>query len=135
MALVGCRAALAAMDHRCARQAETGLRSAGALTAVGSCGMALAMSDTPPDHLSTNPRSPHFDLEVLQRGIGIRFKGRERKDVEEYSISEGWIRVAAGKSLDRFGNPVTIRLSGEVEAWFEDVAAVDADGPDDGAAA
>ena len=54
------------------------------------------MSDTPPDHLSTNPRSPHFNMDVLQRGIGIRFKGRERKDVEEYSISEGWIRVEYG---------------------------------------
>jgi len=100
--------------------------------------MAQIMSDTPPDRLSTNPRSPHFDLEVLQRGIGIRFKGRERKDVEEYSISEGWIRVAAGKSLDRFGNPVTVKLSGAVEAWFEDVAAAaaadEASGPADGAA-
>ena len=56
------------------------------------------MTDTPPDRMSTNPRSPHFDMEVLQRGIGIRFKGKERTDVEEYSISEGWIRVAAGKS-------------------------------------
>jgi hypothetical protein len=81
------------------------------------------MTDTPPDHLSTNPRSPHFDMEVLQRGIGIRFKGKERTDVEEYSISEGWIRVAAGKSKDRFGQPMTIKLMGEVEAWFEDVAA------------
>lgn len=81
------------------------------------------MTDTPPDRLSTNPRSPHFDMEVLQRGIGIRFKGRERTDVEEYSISEGWIRVAAGKSKDRFGQPMTIKLSGEVEAWFEDAAA------------
>jgi hypothetical protein len=78
------------------------------------------MTDTPPDHLSTNPRSPHFDMEVLQRGIGIRFKGQERTDVEEYSISEGWIRVAAGKSKDRFGQPMTIKLSGPVEAWFED---------------
>ena len=77
------------------------------------------MTDTPPDHMSTNPRSPHFDMEVLQRGIGIRFKGKERTDVEEYSISEGWIRVAAGKSKDRFGQPMTIKLSGEVEAWFE----------------
>ena len=81
------------------------------------------MTDTPPDHLSTNPRSPHFDMEVLQRGIGIRFKGKERTDVEEYSISEGWIRVAAGKSKDRFGQAMTIKLSGEVEAWFEDGAA------------
>ena len=80
------------------------------------------MTDTPPDHMSTNPRSPHFDMEVLQRGIGIRFKGKERTDVEEYSISEGWIRVAAGKSKDRFGQPMTIKLSGPVEAWFEDVA-------------
>ncbi|WP_447765050.1 DUF3297 family protein [Sphingopyxis panaciterrae] len=80
------------------------------------------MTDTPPDHLSTNPRSPHFDMEVLQRGIGIRFKGKERTDVEEYSISEGWIRVAAGKSKDRFGQAMTIKLSGEVEAWFEDAA-------------
>jgi hypothetical protein len=78
---------------------------------------------TPPDHLSTNPRSPYFDMEVLQRGIGIRFKGRVRTDVEEYSISEGWIRVAAGKSRDRHGQPLTIKLSGEVEAWFEDTAA------------
>src|SRR3546814_11124415 len=80
------------------------------------------MTDTPPDHLSTNPRSPHFDMEVLQRGIGIRFKGQERTDVEEYSISEGWSRVAAGKSKDRFGQPLTIKLSGEVEAWFENAA-------------
>ncbi len=81
------------------------------------------MSDTPPDRLSTNPKSPHFDMDVLQRGIGIRFKGRERKDVEEYSMSEGWIRVAAGKTRDRHGNPLTIKLSGEVEAWYETPAA------------
>jgi len=89
--------------------------------------MARAMTDTqpadtPPDRLSTNPRSPHFNVEVLQRGIGIRFKGRQRTDVEEYCLSEGWIRVAAGKSRDRYGNPVTIKLNGEVEAWFEDGA-------------
>lgn len=80
-------------------------------------------TDTPPDRLSTNPRSPHFDVEVLRRGIGVRFKGRERTDVEEYCISEGWIRVAAGKSRDRFGQPMTIKLSGELEVWFEDAAA------------
>ena len=86
------------------------------------------MTDTPPDHMSTNPRSPHFDMEVLQRGIGIRFKGKQRTDVEEYSISEGWIRVAAGKSKDRFGQAMTIKLNGEVEAWFEDTAAAAEDG-------
>ncbi|MFK4792247.1 DUF3297 family protein [Sphingobium sp. ZW T5_29] len=80
------------------------------------------MSDTPPDRLSTNPRSPHFDMEQLQRGVGIRFKDRVRTDVEEYCISEGWIRVAAGKTRDRHGQPLTIKLSGPVEAWFEQSA-------------
>ena len=79
------------------------------------------MTDTPPDRLSLNPRSPHFDEATLRRGVGIRFKGRERTDVEEYSISEGWIRVAAGKSLDRYGQPMTIKLTGEVEPFFQDV--------------
>ncbi|MBO9574416.1 MAG: DUF3297 family protein [Sphingobium sp.] len=83
------------------------------------------MSDTPPDRLSVNPRSPHFDMETLQRGIGIRFKGTQRRDVEEYCVSESWIRVAAGKSRDRFGNPITIKLSGPVEAWFEDAQAAE----------
>ena len=78
------------------------------------------MSDTPPDRLSVNPKSPFFQMELLQRGIGIRFKGKQRQDVEEYCVSEGWVRVAAGKSRDRFGNPMTIKISGEVEAWFED---------------
>ena len=59
--------------------------------------------NSPPDRLSNNPRSPHFDMEALQRGVGIRFKDREREDVEEYCVSEGWIRVAAGKSVDRHG--------------------------------
>lgn len=77
------------------------------------------MSDTPPDRLSVNPKSPHFQREILERGIGIRFKGVERHDVEEYSISEGWIRVALGKKMDRKGQPLTIKLVGPVEAWFE----------------
>ncbi len=78
-------------------------------------------TDTPPDHLSVNPRSPHFDGETLQRGIGIRFKDRVRTDIEEYSISEGWVRVQAGKTFDRKGQPLTIKLTGPVEAWFEDL--------------
>jgi hypothetical protein len=81
------------------------------------------MSDTPPDRLSLNPRSPHFNAELLQRGVGIRFKGQEKTNVEEYCVSEGWIRVAAGKSLDRYGQPMTIKLSGEVEPYYQDVAA------------
>ena len=78
------------------------------------------MADTPPDRLSLNPRSPFFDGELLRRGIGIRFKGKERTDVEEYSVSEGWIRVAAGRSMDRYGQPMTIKLKGEVEPYFQD---------------
>ena len=76
-------------------------------------------ADAPPDRLSTNPRSPYFDQALLERGIGIRFKGVERRDVEEYSLTEGWIRVALGKKVDRHGQPLTLKLSGEVEAWFE----------------
>lgn len=78
------------------------------------------MSDTPPDRLSVNPRSPYFDQALLQRGIGIRFKGVERSDVEEYSLSEGWVRVALAKKVDRHGQPLTIKLTGPVEAWFQD---------------
>ena len=85
--------------------------------------MARRMTDTPPDRLSINPRSAHFNGELLQRGIGIRFKGTQRHDVEEYCLSEGWIKVAAGSSLDRNGQPMLIKLSGPVEAWFEDAAA------------
>jgi hypothetical protein len=78
------------------------------------------MTDTPPDRLSVNPRSPHYDAEVLARDVGIRFNGVEKNNVEEYCVSEGWIRVEAGKSKDRFGNPLTIKLSGQVEPYFRD---------------
>ncbi|WP_338241166.1 DUF3297 family protein [Aurantiacibacter hainanensis] len=78
-------------------------------------------NDTPPDHLSIDPRSEHFDADKLQRGVGIRFKGKQRTDIEEYSISEGWIRVQAGKTVDRKGRPLTIKLNGPVEAWYEDL--------------
>lgn len=83
--------------------------------------MSDDISQTPPDRLAINPRSPHFDQSVLERGVGIKFKDRVRTDVEEYSISEGWIRVQAGKSMDRNGQPLTLKLSGPVEAWFEDL--------------
>jgi Protein of unknown function (DUF3297) len=78
-----------------------------------------ATSDTPPDRLSNDPRSPYFDAEALARDIGIRFKGVEKTNVEEYCVSEGWVRVAAGKALDRYGNPLTIKLSGKVEPYFK----------------
>jgi hypothetical protein len=77
------------------------------------------MSDTPPDRLSVNQNSPYFDEPVLMRGIGIKFKGVQRRDVEEYCISEGWIKVQVGKKMDRKGQPLTITLKGPVEAWFE----------------
>lgn len=78
-------------------------------------------NDTPPDRISVNPRSDYFDAEKLRRGIGIRFKGSERKNIEEYCISEGWVRVQAGKTVDRKGNPLTLKLNGPVEAWYEDL--------------
>jgi Protein of unknown function (DUF3297) len=78
-------------------------------------------SDVPPDRLAVNPRSPFFDGEKLKRGIGIRFKGVVRHNVEEYCVSEGWVRVQAGKSMDRNGQPLLIKLSGPVEAWYEDL--------------
>ena len=78
-------------------------------------------ADTPPDRLSVNPQSPHFEAEQLQRGVSIRFKGRERSDIEEYSISEGWVRVQAGKTMDRKGQPLTLKLTGPVEAWYQDL--------------
>ena len=79
------------------------------------------MSETPPDRLCADERSPHYSKEALDRGVGIRFNGREREDVEEYCVSEGWIRVAAGKARDRYGRPMTIKLKGAVEPYFRDL--------------
>ena len=76
--------------------------------------------DTPPDRLSADADSPYYDAALLERGVGIRFKGVEKMNVEEYCVSEGWIRVAAGKAKDRHGNPMTIKLKGAVEAYFRE---------------
>ena len=78
--------------------------------------------DVPPDRLSINPRSDHFDADKLQRGIGIRFKGVDRNNVEEYCVSEGWVRMTAGNAKDRHGNPLTIKVHGPVEPYFKDKA-------------
>jgi hypothetical protein len=86
------------------------------------------MSDTPPDRLSVDPKSPFFDPSALARGVGIRFKGKERFDVEEYCQSEGWIRAPIGKTRDRKGNLLTVKLTGEVEAFFNGPA-TDAEAP------
>jgi Protein of unknown function (DUF3297) len=81
------------------------------------------MSDeAPPDRLSNDPSSPFFDEAALRRGIGIRFKGEERTNVEEYCVSEGWIRVAVGRTLDRRGKPMTMKVNGPVEPYFRDPA-------------
>lgn len=75
-------------------------------------------ADTPPDRLSTNPSSPYYDEAVLERGVGVRFKGVEKTNVDEYCVSEGWVRLVAGNARDRAGNHMTIKLQGAVEPYF-----------------
>lgn len=77
------------------------------------------MADTLPDRLSTNPNSPFYDEALLAKGVGIRFNGVEKTNVDEYCVSEGWVRVAAGNAKDRFGNPMTIKLKGKVEPYLQ----------------
>jgi hypothetical protein len=71
-----------------------------------------------PDHLSVDPRSPHYDKDALEHEIVVRFNDRERTDVEEYCVSEGWIKVAAGRTLDRYGQPFLLKLKGKVEPYY-----------------
>jgi len=78
------------------------------------------MTDTLPDRLSTDPASPYYDAALLERGIGIRFAGKEKTNVEEYCVSEGWIRVAVGNTKDRKGNPLTMKLKGPVEPYLKE---------------
>jgi hypothetical protein len=80
------------------------------------------MSDAPPDRLCIDPASPYYDEAALARGVGVRFKGIERTTVEEYCISEGWVRMAVGKTVNRKGQPLTMKLTGPVEVWFRDSA-------------
>jgi hypothetical protein len=79
------------------------------------------MTDTPPDRLSVNPKSPHHDPAALERGVGVRFKGEEKTNVEEYCVSEGWVRLTVGKTLQRDGSAMTIKLKGTVEPYFRDL--------------
>ncbi len=76
--------------------------------------------DRPPDRLAVDPASPWYDAAVLARGVGVRFKGEERTNVEEYCVSEGWVRLAVGKGVDRKGRPISIRVAGPVEPYFRD---------------
>ena len=82
--------------------------------------MSEQEGQTLPDRLSNNPRSPFYDEALLARGIGVRFKGVERHNVEEYCVSEGWVRVAVGNTRDRFGQPLTLRLTGAVEVYVRE---------------
>jgi len=75
---------------------------------------------TLPDRMSVDERSPFYNAEALERGVGILFNGKERQDVNEYCVSEGWIRVATPKSKDRFGQPLTIKLKGEVKPFVKE---------------
>ena len=76
------------------------------------------MSEAPPDRLSVDPDSPFHDAEVLQRDVGVRFKGEDKTNVEEYCVSEGWVRLAVGKGVDRRGKALTVKLQGPVEPYF-----------------
>ena len=78
------------------------------------------MTDVPPDRLATNPKNPHYDADILARGVGVRFKGVEKTNVDEYCVSEGWVRLSVGATKDRKGDPITIKLQGEVEPYFYD---------------
>ena len=89
-----------------------------AATATATATTAAPRLTPLPDRLSTNPRSPHHVAAVFEQDIGIRFNGKERHDVDEYCLSEGWIKVPAGKAIDRLGRPLTIKLKGVVEAFY-----------------
>jgi hypothetical protein len=80
------------------------------------------MTDTPPDRLSADPKSPFHDAALLERGIGVRFKGVEKNNVEEYCVSEGWVRLTVGTTVNRFGKPMTMKLQGTVEPYFRSPA-------------
>ncbi len=78
------------------------------------------MTDTPPDRLATNPKNPYYNAALLDRGVGIKFNGMEKTNVDEYCVSEGWIRVTVGTTVNRAGAPLTIKLKGKVEPYFRD---------------
>ena len=73
-----------------------------------------------PDRLSVDPKSPYYDAEILQRNVGVRFKGQDKTNVEEYCVSEGWVRLAVGASKDRHGNQLTMKLQGPVEPYYRE---------------
>lgn len=78
------------------------------------------MTDTLPDRLSTDPDSPFYDADILAQNVGVRFKGEDKTNVDEYCVSEGWVKLAVGKTLDRRGKQLTVKLQGLVEPYFRD---------------
>jgi hypothetical protein len=78
------------------------------------------MSDTPPDRLSADPDSPFYDEAAMERGVGVRFKGVDKTNVDEYCVSEGWVRLSVGKTVDRRGKAMAVKLQGLVEPYFRD---------------
>jgi hypothetical protein len=84
--------------------------------------MTDTLADRPalPDRLATDPDSPFYDADILALNVGIRFKGEDKTNVDEYCVSEGWVKLAVGKTLDRRGKQLTIKLNGPVEPYFRD---------------
>jgi hypothetical protein len=80
----------------------------------------FSMSDTLPDRLAIDPTSPNHDADLLARGVGVRFKGVDKTNVDEYCVSEGWVRLSVGTTVNRQGKPMTVKLSGPVEPYFRD---------------
>lgn len=80
-----------------------------------------AKPDTPPDRLASDPKSPYHDAAALERGVGIIFKGVEKTNVDEYCVSEGWVRLVVGKAVGRNGLPLTMKVQGKVVPYFRDL--------------
>ena len=78
------------------------------------------MTESLPDRLSANPKSPYYNEAALERGVGVMFDGKDRTNIDEYCVSEGWVRVTAGTAKDRFGNAMTIKLKGNVAPYWRE---------------
>ncbi len=88
------------------------------MTDENTASEAPKTAEAVPDRLSTNPASPFHNPELLERGVGVLFNGVDRNNVEEYCVSEGWVRLAVGKTVDRNGNAMTVKYKGKVEPYF-----------------
>ncbi len=87
---------------------------------AGRVAITPAMTDTLPDRLCASPGSAFYDADLLERGVGVRFNGADKTNVEEYCVSEGWVRLSVGKAVDRKGNPMTVKLQGTVEPYWRE---------------